>query len=395
MCSFAHYDGLNIVMEKISKEPEWLTSWRRNAIEIGETLPEAEVYPGGIKSIFSYTPSFDGNAPTYQVVSIEKELELYTLKEAYETLGISDLLGGLLASPLLPQPHTKVGAEARAKIASGLLCYIQPKIDAEGHFVTQKMSLLTTLGQKSAADIFVVIAKTGARVEVAHAWKGGVASSVLYRTLIVLCEEGAEVNMVDAAIDITGALAVDRIGIVGSNARIDWREDIAASSLYFSHNHNLLVGNAGKVNVEHVLLAANEAQYDISVDVELRAEGAESIVTATGAAASGGHIIYRSNTISTPNAAAARGVEQAKFLLLDESARIDAVPALLASSGSALIEHKLAVTHIKDEEVFYATAKGLGAANARVLAAEGFFAEAKPLASLLNKLVALVSTLKS
>lgn len=379
-------------MENMTKEPGWLTSWRKKAAEVAETLPQSEVYQGGIKSIFAYTPSFDGDAPTYQVVAIEKELELYTLKEAYETLGISDLLSGLLASPLLHAPHTKAEARARAQLASGLLCYVQPKIDAEGHFVMQKMSLMTTLGQKSASDIFVVIAKTGARVQIAHEWKGGVDSSVLFRTFIILCEEGAEVEMIDSATTVRGALAIDRIGLIGSNARIDVKEDVAAPILYRSQSHDVLVGSAARVKVEHVLLASDAAQFDISVDSALRAEDTQSMQLATGAAASGGHIIYRGNTMSSPSAEGAHGSEQAKFLLLDESARVDAVPALEAGSGTALIEHKLAVSHIKDEEVFYATTKGLGSENARVLAAEGFFADAKPSSVLRERLLKVVSS---
>lgn len=377
-------------MEQQTKEPEWLNEWRSRALAIADELPESKPYEGGIKGVFSYTPSFDGEAPTYRVVHIEKELELYTLKEAYETIGINDLLEGLLGSSLLPAPREKGEAYARAKIGSGLLCYAQPSIDEVGNFVEQKLSLETTLNAKSSSDVLVVIAKTGARLSLEHSFKGGMQSSVLWRTCIVLCEEGAEVHFIDNIDNVKGALAVERFGLLGAQAKIDLTENVSAAIMYRSRVLNILAGADASAKVEHVLIAQTEAQYDISAQALLRAEGVSSIQRATGAAGSGGLIIYQSNTDVSAVAAHAKGEERAKFLLLDDAAVVTVVPSLAIGNSSGNIEHQVAVTHICDEELFYATSKGLGVSNARLLALEGFFADAKHSDALRAKLSSFV-----
>ncbi|HXK38265.1 MAG TPA: SufD family Fe-S cluster assembly protein [Candidatus Paceibacterota bacterium] len=376
-------------MEQRTQEPAWLTTWRNEARSAAEHLPESVTYEGGIKGVFSHTPSFDGEAPTYRVVSIEKELELYTLKEAYETLGINDLLKGLLGSSLVPLPLIQAEAMARAKIVSGLFCYVQPKIDEVGTFVEQKISLETTLGAKSAADILVVIAKTGARVVIEHSFAGASDSSTLWRTCIVVCEEGAEVRFIDEVDQVSGAIAVDRFGLIGDRAKVDWIENISAPILYRSHMTNMLAGADASAKVEHVLLAQAEAQYDISAQSLLRAEGTRSNIVAIGAVYQRGHIIYQSNSDTGNAAAHAKGEEHAKFLLLDDAARVDVVPLLTVGNSSAQAEHRVVVTHVRDEEMFYASAKGLGVENARLLALEGFFAEAKHSDRLRAKLISL------
>lgn len=381
-----------ISMEHNTHEPEWLKAWRKNMEERADTLPEIETYEGGVQPVFLGMPNFEGTPPTYRVVSIDKELELYTLKEATETLGITDLLQGLLTSGLLPVPLSKSEALARAKIGSGLLCYVQPSIDEEGNFMTQRMHIETTLGLKGAADIFIVIAKTGARVHIDHDLVGGGDEGEFSRTCIIVCEEGAEVAFGDTVDNAKGAASIRRFGLVGSNARIDWREQVSAKMRYSSHLLDLLVGTHGAVEVQHILLAGADAAYDIRAISELRGENTKSVIGATGAAASSGHIIYQGHTKSIAHAVESVGSERAKFLLIDDSARIEAVPSLEVQSGAATIEHELAITHIHDEELFYATTKGIGEQEARVLAVEGIFAEVKPTQPFVKKLLEVAQT---
>jgi Fe-S cluster assembly scaffold protein SufB len=373
-------------MEQQTTEPKWLAEWRSRAQKESDNLPEPAVYDGGIKGLFSCAPNFEGEAPVYRVVHIEKELELYTLKEAYETIGINNLLEGLLSSTLLPASKLKAEALARASIGSGLLCYVQPKIDEVGNFVEQHVSLETTLQDKGASDMLIVIAKTGARVVITHHFEGGSATSMLWRTCIVVCEEGAEVRFVDEVEYGKGAVSIDRFGLVGGNAKIEWIENVSTPGLYRSHVMNMLAGSEGSGKVEHVLLAQREAQYDISVEAVLRGEGTESNIMAVGAVAPDAHIIYQGNSEASASAKLAVCKERAKFLLLDDSARVDVVPALLAGNSAAQVEHQMVVTHIRDEEVFTATSKGLDVSNARSLALLGFFADVKQSPELQEKL---------
>jgi len=66
------------------------------------------------------------------------------------------------------------------------------------------------------------------------------------------------------------------------------------------------------------------------------------------------------------------GREEAKFLVMSENAKVDAIPALEIASREVRSSHALSISRITEEALFYPKLRGIAEGEARELIASGF-----------------------
>jgi Fe-S cluster assembly scaffold protein SufB len=362
-------------IEELSKrlvEPEWLFDWRKAAFEKITTLPRDEKYGIAISALELKAEPELSQYPDYEV-NASKGLELYTWKEAMAQEEIAPILERLLGSPLLPAPVSKEQALGRAFFQSGLVVYVQPHVDDKGEYQKETLDLTTTLSLGAASDIVIVIAKEGAQLSMQSILKGGEDSSIFLRTFITLIEGEAKVNLVSRTDNVRGFVSLEHRALVSSYSAIDIYEDPSSSSLLRSDIETLLLGQEASSTLTHVMTAEHASQFDVHAHTVHHASNTTSNIYALGTGGGTSRTVYRAAVNIKPGIKAVKGAQEGKFLVLSDTAEVDAIPILDIASNEVASTHKLSVSHIRDTDLFYAKSRGLSDDDARSLILEGFF----------------------
>lgn len=353
------------------ENPEWLSSWRSAARALAAKLPVTEHYGIGIDSLTPRAVSQTWVAPEYRVEA-SKGLELSTWKEALAQEETAVFLKRLFSSELLPQARAHLSAIGRAEFSSALVVYVQPTLDDVGTATEETLLLETTIPHAACADLLIVIAKTGARLRMTDRVIGGGAESVHTRTTIIITEEDAVVSG-KTETTMKGFFHGEIIGLVGPYATCQWTEEPDVSEGYRSLSLLRLLGPSATGASSAILLTNDGQAVDIQNEVEHCASETHARVVAVGAAADASRIVYRGSIRMKEGVTNTHGEQEGKFLILAPTARVDAIPALDIASKHVQSSHRLSVTHIKDEDLFYAESRGVSREESRSLALEGFF----------------------
>lgn len=362
-------------IEELSKrlvEPEWLSAWRKTALEKAATLPRDEKYGIGISALELKEDPELTQFPEYQV-NASKGLELYTWKEAMAQEEIAPILERLLQSPLLSPSLSKEQSLGRAFFQSGLVVYVQPHVDEKGEYQKETLELTTTISLGAASDLVIVVAKEGAQLSMQSLIKGGEDSSVFLRTSITLIEGESKVNLVSKTENARGFISLEHKALVSSYSAIDIVEDPSSASLLRSDTETLLLGQEASSTITHILTAENASQFDIHAHTLHHASDTVSNIYALGTGGGTSRTVYRAAVDIKSGIKNVQGAQEGKFLILSDTAEVDAIPILDIASNEVTSTHKLSVSHIRDTDLFYAKSRGLSNNDARSLILEGFF----------------------
>lgn len=353
-------------------EPEWLLSWRIQATKKAETLPRNEKYGIGISAIeMSELPALTA-FPEYSV-DASKGLELYTWKEAMGQEEIAPILERLLSSELLPDATSKEQALGRSFFQTGIVVYVQPTVDDKGEYKEETLTLTTSLPLGATSDIIIVIAKEGSQLRMKSIVKGGESSSALIRTAITLIEGESKVSITSTLEGVRGFVSVEHKALVSSYSTIDILEDPSGSEILRSDTKVLLLGQEATSTIAHIVTAEGSSQFDIHAHTLHHASDTSSNIYALGTAGGTSRTVYRAAVDIQSGIKHVKGAQEGKFLILSDKAEVDAIPILDIASNEVTSTHKLSVSHIRDEDMFYAKSRGLSLSAARALILEGFF----------------------
>ncbi len=353
-------------------EPEWLSAWRIKSYELSQALPLAEKYGIGIAALETGEDA-DHSAQVDYHVTPSKGIELYTWKEALGQEEIAPILERLLQSELLPHAASRDASLGRAQFQTGLVVYVQPNLDEKGESKIETLTLDTSLSLGRAADLVIVVVKTGAQFLMKNIVHGGEDTSVFNRTLFVLLEGDARADVDTTAPGARGFVGLEQYALVSGHAEMNWVEDPDTSCRYRSRTTSLLLGEEAKTETLHTLIGTGSASYDIWAGSLHLASNTHSRVYALGLASDSSKIIYRGVVDMKGGIAKVDGAQEAKFLIVSPKAEIDAIPELDIGSKEVTSSHKLSISHIRDVDLFYAKTRGIPESEARELAIEGFF----------------------
>jgi hypothetical protein len=353
-------------------EPEWILSWRKQQLAFAESLPIGEKYGIAIPALELKEEVNFSSYPEYHVEA-SKGLELYTWKEAMAQEEIAPMLERLMMSELLPKPASRDGAFGRANFQSGLVIYVQPSVGENGEYKEESLTLESTLALGAASDIIIVIVKEGARFTMKNIVKGGEDSSVLARMFVAILEGEAACTVESSMKEAHGFINAEYVGLVAAHSKCSWVEDPQSPVKLRSHTNSLLLGEGAESELLHVLIGQESAVYDIWAGTEHRASDTHSRIFALGLGTDTSKIIYRGAIDIRKGILRVDSAQEGKFLIAGEKAEIDAIPMLDIASKEVTSTHKLSISHIKDNDLFYAKTRGITEHDARELAVEGFF----------------------
>lgn len=136
--------------------------------------------------------------------------------------------------------------------------------------------------------------------------------------------------------------------------------------------HIFLKGKGARAEIKARHEIGADSKLDILHKVYHEADETVSKIETRGVLSGKAHMIYRSDINMKKGSRALEGYENARFLLLSKTAKIDAIPALDIASREVKSNHALSISRISEEEMFYPKSRGLGEGEAKELILEGF-----------------------
>jgi Fe-S cluster assembly scaffold protein SufB len=328
--------SINTKIKEVSRalgEPEWLLSWRGERAEIAKTLPKALKYGIGIVGVLPVSATVDApsnNSAEHSVsfdqtadyhVDASKGLELYTWKEAVAQEEIAVILEGLMQSKFFANATNYYSGIAHACFSSGLVVYAPPSMAEDGTLKEETLTLDTMIPKGNSADIIVVIAKEGAKLEFTSALSGGGTESVFCRTLIVLTERDARVRVRQTQTLVQGTTVLSHArGIVAAHSLCVWSEVFSGDIHVKSETENVLIGEQATGEILQGIIAEQSAQYDIFSSVKHVADHTHSRIRAAGVGTGISKTVYRGMIDMQAGVRSVDGAQEARFLVLSPTA---------------------------------------------------------------------------
>lgn len=150
-----------------------------------------------------------------------------------------------------------------------------------------------------------------------------------------------------------------------------WNATLGGKSV----EHTLLsevIGHGGRSTVDWVMYGRGEQRYDLHVQNVFSAPRGGGEVTVKGVAEDHAHVTCRGGIVIGPEGQGTQTHLTQHLLMLDVTAKVDAVPALAIKTNDVKASHSATVSKIVEEDLFYMASRGIEREEARSLLIEGF-----------------------
>lgn len=278
------------------------------------------------------------------------------------SVGESNILSEVFSRDDLPSGMDQRFADAALRAPGGLYVVVGGR---EGD-----VTVIRSRADRPAADIVVIVVKRRSVVTIVEEHAG---DAFFARNLFLVAEEGSRANYI-AAPTGRGSRHMLRTLFLHSDAEVTFAETVTDLSFHRTILDTRLVGDHAAIHAYSFFRTGGDAVADSLVRVHHVAPETLSRIHALGFADERSRIIARAETTIAGRMRAVDASEEGRFLLLSETAHVDAIPAIDIASRDVVAAHKLAISPISARELFYPESRGLSPSDARSFLLDGLIA---------------------
>jgi Fe-S cluster assembly protein SufB len=158
----------------------------------------------------------------------------------------------------------------------------------------------------------------------------------------------------------------------GKNSKVSWTQVETGSAITWKYPSCVLAGENSVGEFYSVAVTTNRQQADTGTKMIHLGKGSRSTIVSKGISAGRSDNTYRGLVRVGPTAENVRNFTQCDSLLLGDQCGAHTVPYIEVRNPSAQIEHEATTSKISDDQLFYATQRGLDAEAAVALIVNGF-----------------------
>lgn len=162
--------------------------------------------------------------------------------------------------------------------------------------------------------------------------------------------------------------------IIHREAAIHWHVATLGGSIDHTVQSNV-AGEGGKSDIDWIFYASDRDDQKLIVQNEFAARNGGGEITMRGVAQDRAHVAARGKIAIGSEGSGTDTYLSQSVLMLDPSAKIDAIPALEIKTNDVKASHSAAVARVSPEDLFYFGARGIPEHEARGMYIEGFLGE--------------------
>jgi Fe-S cluster assembly scaffold protein SufB len=136
-----------------------------------------------------------------------------------------------------------------------------------------------------------------------------------------------------------------------------------------------IIGEGGESNIDWVVHGKGNESYNLSAKNIFDAKNGKGEINIRGVAEERTHMKIDGMIEIGKSGSGTDAYLTEKILMLDHTAKVDAVPALEIKTNDVKASHSATVTKINEEDLFYFASRGISKEVARKMFIEGFLGE--------------------
>ncbi|MDA7942747.1 MAG: SufD family Fe-S cluster assembly protein [Nitrosopumilus sp.] len=382
-------------------EPDWLASFRQEALERYESLP-VEVSPlytkytdagrldpamvalpgGGAGGDGGGMPAFlkgrlgelAGEARMVQAgpgandVDVPSDLGIRVVPIMEAASSMPDVLRGALES-IRPTPD-RFSALCCAAFSSGSLVVIP-----EGVRVERPVHLVECL-PGGASSISLTVVSAGASSSATVVQEAYSADSDGQARIGLFCGDvGGNARLGVTTLQMMGAKSADfstRVSRLAAGARVDWYTGLFGASMSRYRTEYRLAGEGASAADSEVAFGSGSQTFDVQADLRHDAPATEGRVVEKSILRGSSRSLFKGMIRINEGASKSNSFLSGRSILLDPEAKSDAIPGLEILTNDVKATHSASVAQIDEEQIFYLASRCLSRAEAERTIVEGF-----------------------
>ncbi|MEK7137032.1 MAG: SufD family Fe-S cluster assembly protein [Patescibacteria group bacterium] len=200
-------------------------------------------------------------------------------------------------------------------------------------------------------------------------------------TIETILEDGTEATCIVLEVASPDAkVAVTHRCRIGAHARLHII-NVTLGGAHVSHELvSKIMGEGSESSIDWIFYAKDAERQRLSARNIFDAREGSGEITVHGVAEGKSHAAFEGKIEITEKGGGTNTYLTEKTLMLDPTAKVDAIPALEIRTNDVKASHSATVTRVSPEDLFYASSRGIPEVAARFMIIEGF------LATLLEKL---------
>ncbi|MCL6593846.1 MAG: SufD family Fe-S cluster assembly protein, partial [Alicyclobacillus sp.] len=202
----------------------------------------------------------------------------------------------------------------------------------------------------------------------------GAAAQAAPAVLEVVAEHGAQVQVVNAQTCQRGPVYLSvRRARLAADASVDWMVSHTGDGLTVATVESELVGNGSRSTLQGVALGTGRQHLDLTASMRHQGRYSQSDIRLQGVLRGRANTIFRSSTHIAKGAVGAGSEQHSRMLMLERSARADAIPMLLIDENDVQrCGHAASVGRIDETQVYYLMSRGIPQALATKMIIWGY-----------------------
>lgn len=192
----------------------------------------------------------------------------------------------------------------------------------------------------------------------------------------VLLGDGSHFTLSELQAHGAGAAVLDHsLAVVGRDAQFfHWCAPIGGAAVKTRFDVTL-AGEGASVKAHGLYFGAGDQHKDLRISLTHAAPHTSSYALYKGAVRDRSRTVFQGLIEVRPNAAGTDAYLSNKNLILNDGARVDSLPQLKIDTDDVKCSHGSTTGKVNEDEVYYLTTRGFHRAEAKLLIAQGLFAE--------------------
>lgn len=170
---------------------------------------------------------------------------------------------------------------------------------------------------------------------------------------------------------------VTKRAIVDENGTMEWIDGNIGSKVNMKYPTCILNGDGARGTCISIAMADKDQVQDAGARMIHNAPNTKSNIISKSIAKANGNATYRGTVRINKEAINSVANIKCDTILLDETAKSDAIPKNIVMNDSSTLEHEATVSKVSDEKLFYMKTKGIDEDKAREMIVMGFLDEFK------------------
>ena len=414
-------DIVKLISEKNS-EPEWMTSWRLEALERWKKMTEPKW------AMVDY-PEIDFQDQYYyarpkSMVEKPKSLDEVDPKllATYEKLGIPLKEQMILAGVEGPAVSVGTTFKSELKKAGVIFCSISEAIKEHPDLVKKYLGSVVPVSDNFYATLNSAVFSDGAFVYIPPGVKCPMELSTYFRInaentgqferTLIIADKGSYVSYLEgctapkrdtaqlhaAVVEIVveadaevkystvqnwfpgdengnGGIynfVTKRADCRGDRAKVMWTQVETGSAVTWKYPSCILRGDESQGEFYSIAIANNHQQADTGTKMLHLGKNTKSRIVSKGISAGVAQNTYRGQVNMHPRAKNSRNYTQCDSLLIGDKCGAHTVPYIEVKNNSSRVEHEATTSKVDDDQLFYCRQRGMGEEEAVALVVNGF-----------------------